>query len=329
MRFGPPAAPADVLDNLRTYLAEQLKAQGGATRAVDPGDRIPFHWPPDLISTRWHVSSDQWQHFGNLDLDGQIFEITHVAVEPDNHILRIADFGLEARGLTAPQARHKLDTALEPLLRRQSTIARTLGHEGRFTGDIVSLPPHLLIRLLFCPDRDVAIEASHSIEAQASTGSFTPALITILKDRTHALRRSAQWCVLDMFEDLPSFCPDAASQQDAVNAMRDLLMDAEDDYCRTIYKAGVVLGGHVCTDASIEAVLAALNSKSRIGRRSAIHACFHVVEWRPERAEEVLAALDHVAHHDPEPILRTYAAEMTRDIQTGNEDHISEPAFND
>ncbi|MFX8988315.1 hypothetical protein ABTN23_19740, partial [Acinetobacter baumannii] len=71
------------------------------------------------------------------------------------------------------------------------------------------------------------------------------ALLEILRDREHPMRRIAQWCVLDLFEDLPSYFPDDEGQKQAVDAMSGLLWDAEDDYARTVFKAGVVLGGHV------------------------------------------------------------------------------------
>ena len=42
-------------------------------------------------------------------------------------------------------------------------------------------------------------------------------------DDRHPHRRSAQWCVLDMFEDLPSFCPTGEDQQAAIHAIQGLM----------------------------------------------------------------------------------------------------------
>jgi hypothetical protein len=111
--------------------------------------------------------------------------------------------------------------------------------------------------------------------------------------------------------------------------MRDLLWDAEDDYARTIYKAGVVLGGHIPHVYGGPTLLECLHAPSRIGRRSAIHGLFHVVEWIPEMREQVVADLKVVAHSDREPLLREFASLMADDIDTGAFDHIQEPMFPD
>src|SRR5207244_1266378 len=107
------------------------------------------------------------------------------------------------------------------------------------------LTPLDLLKLLYCEDRDVANEAKTEIELNASNHAFFPSLVHVLRDRLHPNRRSAQWCVLDLFEDLPSYCDSSQDEVAAVDAMKTLIWDAEDDFARTIYKAGVVLGGHL------------------------------------------------------------------------------------
>ena len=153
---------------------------------------------------------------------------------------------------------------------------------------------------------------------------FTDALIHILDDRTHPLRRIAQWCVLDMFEDLPAFCRSPEDEVKAVAGIRDLVWSANDDYARTIYKAGVVLGGHVCSEQSAEALLACMFAPSRVGRRSAMHAVFHLAEWMPEKRDEIVGKLKMASKNDSEPLLRTFAACMARDIESKAPEHVTE-----
>jgi hypothetical protein len=152
-------------------------------------------------------------------------------------------------------------------------------------------------------------------------------LAEILRDRKHPDRRSAQWCVLDLFEDIASFFPTPEERVPAVRAIGNLLVDAEDDYARTIYKAGVVLGGQIPEEIGGDVLLECLKAPSRIGRRSAIHGLFHVAEWFPDRCEEVLGALQEASKSDEEPVLRSYARDMHDDIMHHNFDHISEPSF--
>jgi hypothetical protein len=111
--------------------------------------------------------------------------------------------------------------------------------------------------------------------------------------------------------------------------MRDLIWDAEDDYARTIYKAGVVLGGHIPHAFGGPTLLECLHAPSKIGRRSAIHGLFHVVEWIPEMREQVVQALNTLSIQDPEPALREFAALLAQDIANGTYDHIEEPIFED
>jgi hypothetical protein len=114
---------------------------------------------------------------------------------------------------------------------------------------------------------------------------------------------------------------------EAVQAMKELIWSAEDDYARTIYKAGVVLGGHIPHKHGGPTLLECLNAPSKIGRRSAIHGLFHVVEWLPSMREQVVEALRRHAESEPDSALREFSTLMARDIAAGAYDHIPEPVF--
>jgi hypothetical protein len=221
----------------------------------------------------------------------------------------------------------EMERAAEPLFQRQFLINRCLGREGRFADHIRDLEPADLLKLLYCEDRDIASDARTEIETHALGHQFTPALTYILRDTRHPNRRSAQWSVLDLFEDLPSFAKSEREELDAVQAMRDLIWNAEDDYARTIYKAGVVLGGHLPHKHGGPTLLECLNAPSKIGRRSAIHGLFHVVEWLPSMRDEVVAALQELADREQVQELREFARLMSRDIAHGDYDHVPEPVF--
>ena len=85
--------------------------------------------------------------------------------------------------------------------------------------------------------------------------------------------------------------------------MNQLIWNASDDYGRAIYKAGVVIGGHLPHEHGGPVLMDCLNSPNKVGRRSAIHGLFHVVEWNPAMKEQVVARLKaHVeAETDPYP----------------------------
>ncbi len=222
-----------------------------------------------------------------------------------------------------------LSQVAEPLFRRQRTIAETLGQTGRFTGNIRELPFGDLLKLLYCPDRDVANEARIGIETHASLGVFGPSLIEVLKDERHPCRRSAQWCVLDLFEDLPSFCHTAQERDSAVGAMRALIWNAPDDYARTTFKAGVVLGGHLPAEIGGPVLMECLDAPSKYGRRAAIHGLFHVVEWDPAQLGTVVSALQRHSENESDPLLKAFAWQMSEDIASGDADHVTEPLFED
>ena len=70
-----------------------------------------------------------------------------------------------------------------------------------------------------------------------------------------------------------------------------------------------------------------LKAPSKIGRRSAIHGLFHVVEWLPDMRDEVLQRLREVAATDSEPLLREYAGGIADDIEEDRMEHVQEPVF--
>lgn len=321
-------ASRQVLADLEKFIDEAVAANGGSTAAVKPNHRVKFHWPPHPISYEYHVLTSDWKGNATFEAHGEVFEV-QVANTSYGTFGRCEVIWHEDRGDTLELMLVNLRRSSEPLFQRQLSVNRCLGKDGRFRGHVRDLSPSELIRLLYCDDRDVANEARTEIETHASQRIFAPALIAILQDRRHPNRRSAQWCVLDLFEDLPSFCPGEAQQEEAVQAMRDLIWDAEDDYARTIYKAGVVLGGHLPHKHGGPVLLECLNAPSKIGRRSAIHGLFHVVEWLPDLRQAVVLALREVAEDDPEPILREFARLMARDIEARDFDHIPEPTFPD
>jgi hypothetical protein len=318
---------AQVLSELRAFIDAEV-ARCGSTEAINPGHRVKFHWPPHPESYSFHVLASDWSSSIVAKMHGEEFELS-IARTRHGVFGRSDSLWLEAHGETDEKMLRRLQQRAEPLFQRQFAIARCLGMEGRFKGHVRDLPPASLVKLLYCSDRDVANDARIEIETHASSHLFTPALIQILQDKRHPNRRSAQWCVLDLFEDLPSFVASAQEEEEALVAIKELIWSAPDDYARTIYKAGVVLGGHLPHITGGKMLLSCLDAPSRIGRRSAIHGLFHTVEWVPDLKETVVRELRRVAEIDPEPLLRAFARDMARDIEDADTDHIQEPVFPD
>jgi len=319
---------AELVEGLDAFIRREVERNGGATTARKPAHRVKFHWPPHPVSYSYHVLASDWTGTATFEERGRTYTV-EVATTPYGVFGRCQAIWLEARGDTVDDMLAQMRIAAEPLFQRQLLINRTLEREGPFVDYVRDLPAIDLIKLLYCEDRDVANDARIEIETHPANDSFTPALIAILRDRSHPNRRSAQWCVLDLFEDLNSFCRTHEAQVEAVQAMRDLLWDAEDDYARTVYKAGVVLGGHLPHMLGGPALLECLDAPSRIGRRSAIHGLFHVVEWMPSMRDEVVLALQRAADREEDPQLKEFARLMSRDIAHGDYDHIPEPIFSD
>jgi hypothetical protein len=280
------------------------------------------------VSADYHVLPSDWTATATWSYRGEDFA-AELAQTPAGFFAKCSALWSEAKGETADEAIANLANASRYLLDRQWLVADVLRMPTRFTGRFGDLKPLELLMLLYCRDRDIANDAKLQIETHASLRIFGPSLIAILKDVSHPHRRIAQWCALDLFEDLPSFCSHGSERSYAIEVIRRLLHDAPDDYARTTFKAGVVLGGHVADDEAADALLATLNAPSKIGRRAAIHGLFHLCEWLPKRREEVIGRLHEVAQADPEPLLRTYAEHLARDIQRGDVDHVVEPVFPD
>ncbi len=316
----------DMVRELRAMTDRAVEANGGSTQARKPAHRIKFNWPPHPISYSYHVLSSDWTGRAIFEAYGDTFQV-EVARTPHGVFGRCRELWHEDRGTTEELMLQNLRWSSEPLLRRQIEINRSLGRTGRNTGHIRHFSPMELVKLLYSEDRDVANDAKTEIETHASDRVFYPGLIEILNDRRHPNRRSAQWCVLDLFEDLPSFCHSRWEEEQAVNAMRSLIWTAEDDYARTIYKAGVVLGGHIPHTYGGPILLDCLNAPSKIGRRSAVHGLFHVVEWIPDMRGKVVQALSEHAERESEPDLKDFAKHMARDIAAGSYDHVQEPVF--
>lgn len=319
----------DLVAEVEAAIEGGILASGGDTTAQDPGHRIPFHWPPshDLSVTSGVLRSD-WRQEETVEYRGETILIKFAKVR-DRLIGRSEKYWNEAEGSTIDEIIATIQIGLDPLFDRLDRISECIGRDFQYGEAIWDLEPRDLVRLLYCSDRDVAHEAMLAIETHASEGVFCRAVTQILRDNKHPLRRVAQWCVLDLMEDLPAICKSCEEQSEAVQAIKDLMWDAEDDYARCIYKAGVVLGGHICTEEAASALLECFEAPSKFARRSAIHAVFHLVEWMPESKPRVLEKLERASRSDEEPLLRDFAGKMYGDIESGDSDHHSEPLFPD
>lgn len=309
-------------------LAEYRSFAAGVSESpgLKPLHRAAFHWPPHPVALDYHVQANEWSETTELEIEGERHAV-QLAYTRNGVFGRMPDFGNDARADSAEKVLKALSAGVRPLFKRQTEIATLLGRSGRYTGRISDLTPFDLVRLLFASDRDISHQACIEIESHASTAVFGPTLIAVLTDQRHPNRRGAQWAVLDLFEDLPSYFPTAEAQSPAIEAIRDLMWEAPDDFARTIYKAGVVLGGHICTEASAAVLLECFDAPSKFARRSAIHASFHLVEWMPESRDAVLAGLARCATSDPEGVLQAYAEGIASDIKRGLSDHVDDVFF--
>ena len=326
-RMNTSLTEASVLDSLDRAVEFAVKENGGQIHARKPAHRIRFHWPPHPVSYEFHVHATDWTGHATFEAHGEVFTV-RVAQTPNGFFGRCDDIWHEDRGQSLQEMLANLRSSSEPLFQRQLAISDALGDPGiRFKGTIRELDAIGHLKLLYCSDRDVAQEAQTEIERHSHNPAYLPGLLFILRDRRHPNRRSAQWCVLDLFEGLPNFVQDEPSEKESVLAMRNLIWDAEDDYARTIYKAGVVLGGHIPHLYGGPTLLECLDAPSKIGRRSAIHGLFHVVEWIPEAKDTVVDALRIHAEAEKEPLLARFALSIADDIERNENDHIPEPLF--
>lgn len=315
----------EILDELKAFVQRDVMRLG-STEAVLQEGKPKFHWPPHPVSYDFHISPNRFSERATLDVDGETFPVK-VATTEHGVFGRCEDLWIEAKGETLAKMLVEMKKSLQPLFDRQKAMAIALGREGRFTGHMRDLRPHDLVKLLYVEDRGLAAEAHTEIETHSTPRIFTPALVWILGDTQHPHRRSAQWCVLDSFEDLPRFVESDAQEKEAIKAIYQLIWSADDDYCRTAFKAGVVLGGHLPGGEGGRLLITALGSPSRIARRSAIHGLFHVVEWNPNLRSEVVKALRDAAAKETDPDLRTFSETMSKDIESDSMDHHPEPVF--
>lgn len=327
MNSGIVVTGEDILARLEAFIQAGAKNHVGPN-PVKPGHRVVFHWPPHAVSHDYHVDAASFHEKHEVQYRGETLHCT-LARTPFGIFGRVEDRWNEARGESVDDVLRELTKGVAPWFDRMDAITQTLDRETRYHGHLDDLPPQDLIVLLYCPDRDVAHHAMVEIEKHASTGLFTPALLRILRDDRHPHRRSAQWCALDMLEDISAFCPAPDDQLPIIDAVKDLIITAQEDYARTVFKAGVVLGGHISTDPAADALLACLDAPHRVGRRSAVHACFHLAEWLPSRAPELVRKLRTRAQIEPDPQLRDFAAWIADDIESGAEEHVTEPTFPD
>jgi hypothetical protein len=318
--------PALIRAELEAYIDRAVERSGGSTDAIRPDHRVVFKWPPHPLSFEFKVKPSDWTESASFTAHGETFSVL-VARTQHGVFGKCEELWVDARGESLDVMLANLLDRAEPLLHRQRLINQALERPGRFVDHVPDLGFLDLLKLFYCEDRDVGFEAMREMEIHAKEYPWLSALLIILDDRRHPFRRAAQWFVLDLFEDLPSFARTQQEQLNAISAMEGLLWDAEDDFARTVYKAGVVLGGHVGSLGGAEALLRCLSSDSRIGRRSAIHALFHVVEWTPELREEIVEALTRHAETEEDPQLRDFALAMAKDIDRSEHDHIPEPVF--
>lgn len=295
-------------------------------KPIDPGGRVKFNWPPPSACYGFHLASQDWSKSILIQIDG--LSLTLEVAETQRGVFgRSHEIWLDAMGKTVDQMISEFKRRAKPLFCRSVAISQVLEQPPVYHWNFHELDPLSLLKLLFCSDRDVANNSRVEIESRNPKIDFTPALTAILNYRAHPYLRTAQWCALDIFEDLPSFCKDEHETQDAIQAIRNLLWDAKDDYARVVYKAGVVLGGHLPSQIGGPVLLECLNSPSRIGRRSAIHALFHVVEWAPETQTEVVESLRKHSEIETDPELRRFSILMADDIAGNQTDSVPEPIF--
>lgn len=320
LRWASEEASNRLAESLRQWLSGVPVSE-----AENPGNRIPFHWPLPSIANEYRLTEADWTGSMEGKICGEL-NLIETAHTDAGWFGRCSALWVDAH---TPLKERELPRALSrrssPFMERMRSISDALGLKQRFRGHVRDLSPENLLKLLFCKDRDVANEARIEIEKAAANRLYTPALIEILEDKRHPMRRSAQWCVLDMFEDLPEYCRSKAEEDRAAAAMRKIIWEATDDYARAVYKAGVVLGGHLPETYGGPILIECLDSPSPIGRRSAIHGLFHVVEWVPELRGSVVSRLTAHAASEKEPLLREFALGIASNLENEEFDHVIEP----
>ncbi|MBL8060943.1 MAG: hypothetical protein JNK63_09545 [Chthonomonas sp.] len=320
--------PLRLKAELETWIKSEVAKQAGDFSAVKPGHYKPWRWPIHPVSYDYHIPASEWHGSAILEHAGQSFPVV-VARTPWGVFGRCEILRAEAKGDSEEDMLLTLLDTCEPLFGRRNQVGELLGLGGPYQGRMRELDALSLLKLFFAADRSIAHDAQKELETKGGLATYGPALVAILNETKHRHRRTAQWLVLDLFEDLTSYCPGPEAEAEALAAIRNMMWNAEDDFARTIYKAGVVLGGHVCTPDAAETIIELMSAPSRIARRSAMHASFHLCEWMPIRKNQVMETLRRATEEDSEPLLRAYSAGLMKDIQNEVVDHIAEPIFDD
>ncbi len=326
----PNPTASELLAQFREFVEREVARNGGPQPAVKPPNRIHFEWPKPPVSAKYHIPHSAWTGSAVMDVDGAKYPVL-VADTEYGVFGRCEHFWAEARAATRDGMLARLRNECEPLWDRQRAIGAALGIDGRVETPLPKLSAIDHLRLLYGSDRDVANETAGIIDRRARRGYWGPALLEIMKDRGLPLRRQAQWCVLDLFEDLPSYFPPDTERLEALMVLERFLWDCEDDFARTCYKCGDVLGDHIADERALQILVRVLKSApSPIGRRSSIHGLIHIAEWLPDRRDEILSALRWSASEDSHPQLRGYADVAINDIEVGAPSfhpHGPEPVF--
>lgn len=320
------AEPLRLKVELEAWVKVNVAGQGSDSHPVRPKHYEPWRWPLPAVSHSYHIPVSEWHGRTILHAEGDDYEVV-VARTPWGVFGRCEALRAEAKGDSDEEMLDELLGVCEPLFVRRRQVGDLLGLDGPYRGRMRELDDISLLKLFYAPDRAISHDAQNALETRGRLAEFGPALVSILKERDHRNRRTAQWLVLDLFEDLSSYCPTSATESEAVQAIKTLMWEANDDYARTIYKAGVVLGGHVCTPESAATIIELMNAPSKIARRSAMHASFHLCEWMPTRKDQVLRTLEEASQNDPEPLLRGYCAALAKDVKNEVIDHVAEPIF--
>jgi|GEM_PF-524559 len=315
----------DLAKEMSDWLAK-LAALNPDSTSIDPGHRTRFRWPPPSTSYGYHLSEADWSRTIQIEVFGDLIDL-EVAETALGIFGRSPRLWLDAKGDTEQGMIDSFTESARPFYDRLDAISTVLEVPRRYNWNFNMMTSLQLLKLLFGRDRDVANAARIVIETREHSVHFSSALNVILANRTHPMRRSAQWCALDIYEDLQSYCKNENETREAIDAIKGILWDADNDFARTVYKAGVVLGGHLPTDIGGPVLIECLKSPSRIGRRSVIHALFHVVEWAPELQNEIVEQLRNHASTESDPDLRVFALRMAADIELEQTDCVPEPVF--
>src|SRR5262245_12119159 len=112
------ALDADLLAReLQSYI-EKFVGRMGSTKAIKPGHRIKFSWPPHPISYSYHVLASDWTGTASFTAHGEEFPIV-VARTPHGVFGKCEPLWLEARGESLEAMLKRMATDAEPYLQRQ------------------------------------------------------------------------------------------------------------------------------------------------------------------------------------------------------------------